>query len=35
MRVIETKIDLSIPLGIFFRFPETGFALWVLIGRML
>lgn len=35
MRVIETKIDLSIPLGIFFRFPETAFALWILIGRML
>jgi hypothetical protein len=35
MRVVETKIDLSIPLGIFFRFPETGFVLWTLMGRIL
>lgn len=35
MRSLSFKIDLSIPLGIFFRFPETGFALWTLAGRVL
>jgi hypothetical protein len=34
-QTVSFKIDTTFPLLLFLRWPETAFALWILIGRML
>lgn len=34
MKTMTFKLDLTVPLLVFFRNPETAFALWTLAGQL-